>query len=105
MQTMTLVYPRSADARFDYEYYLNTHMKMVTDSVGDACRSITVETGEGDTAPFATVRFVVDSMEAFGAALAPHNEKLRADMVNYTDVQPTMHVSKLAIDHAGKGGG
>jgi uncharacterized protein (TIGR02118 family) len=79
-------------------------MKMVTDGVGDQLRSITVETGEGEGAPFATVRFVVDSMEAFGAAMAPHNARFQADMANYTDVRPTMHVSDLAIDHAGKGG-
>jgi uncharacterized protein (TIGR02118 family) len=100
MKTVTLSYPRSEGARFDMDYYLKTHMKMVTDGVGDACRSITVETGEGDAAPFATVRFVVDSMEAFGAAMAPYNAKFQGDMANYTDVRPVMHVSALAIDHA-----
>jgi uncharacterized protein (TIGR02118 family) len=100
MKVMTLIYPRSGGERFERDYYLNTHMKMVTDALGADCRSITVEMGESPDAPHATVRFVVDSMEAFGASLAPHNAKLQADMANYTDVRPTMHVSELAIDHS-----
>lgn len=103
MKTVTLTYPRSDGARFDQDYYLNTHMKMVTDAIGDQVRGVTVETGEGPDAPFATVRFVVDDMASFGAAMAPHNAKFQGDIPNYTDVVPKMHVSDLAIDHAPKG--
>lgn len=99
MKTVTLTYPRTEGARFDVDYYLNTHMKMVVEGVGDACRAITVETGEGPGSPFAVVRFVVDSMEAFGAAMAPHNARFQGDIPNYTNVVPAMHVSELAIDH------
>ena len=100
MKTVTLTYPRTEGARFDMDYYLNSHMKMVVDGVGGSCRAITVERGEGEGSPFATVRFVVDSMEAFGAAMAPHNAKFQGDIPNYTDVMPKMHVSDLAIDDA-----
>lgn len=99
MKTLTLTYPRSEGARFDREYYLNNHMKMVTDALGDQVHAVTVEIGEGDDSPFATVRFVVDDMASFGAAMAPHNAKFQGDMPNYTDVMPKMHVSDLAIDH------
>ena len=100
MKTVTLTYGRKDDARFDMDYYINNHMQAVIDAVGDQVKAVTVEKGEGPGSPFATVRFVVDSMEAFGGAMAPHQAKFAADMANYTDVQPTMHVSELAIDTA-----
>lgn len=100
MKTVTLTYGRKDGARFDMDYYIDSHMKMVIDAVGDQMKAVTVEKGEGPGAPFATVRFVVDSMESFGAAMAPHQAKFGADMANYTDVQPSMHVSELAIDTA-----
>ena len=101
MKTVTLIYPRTEGARFDADYYVNSHMKMLMDEVGDQLQGLTVDIGEGPGSPFATLRFVVDSMEAFGAAMAPHNARFQGDIPNYTDVTPQMHVSELAINPLG----
>ena len=103
MKTVTLIYPRTEGARFNAEYYVNSHMKMLIDEVGDQLQGLTVDIGEGPGSPFATLRFVVDSIEAVEAAMAPHNAKFQGDIPNYTDVTPQMHVSDLAMNLAGKG--
>ena len=36
MIVMTVMYPNKPDAKFDMEYYCNTHIPLVQEKVGDA---------------------------------------------------------------------
>jgi uncharacterized protein (TIGR02118 family) len=44
--------------------------------------------------------FVCPSLEAFLAARAPHAKEIRADIANYTDIQPVMQVSEVVVERS-----
>ena len=51
MIKVSVMYPNSADAKFDIDYYVNSHMPMVKRKVGDALKSMAVEQGLAGGAP------------------------------------------------------
>ena len=60
MVKVSVLYPNKPGARFDVEYYLNTHMPMSARLLGAAVKAITVEIGRprpgpDDAPPFAAI--------------------------------------------------
>ena len=100
MTKVSVLYPNAADARFDMAYYCNSHMPMVRDKLGAACRKLEVDEGvgsgqDGVPAPFmAAVHLYFDSVDAFQGAFGPHAEAIMSDIPNYTNVQPTVQISE-----------
>ena len=88
MISVVILYPKTDDTRFDMEYYTTTHMPMFAEALGDACQ------GWGVMEPIAPVPrrrwTMVDSMEAFGAAMPEHGGPVLSDVANYTNTRPTM---------------
>lgn len=100
MIAVTILYPRAPSARFDFDYYLGTHMKRSVALLGPHMRVISVERGIDPGAPwpapsyFVICRFICESREAYAAAFLPHAEELQSDVANYTDVTPIIQVSE-----------
>ena len=98
---VTIAYPASPGAHFDWDYYLNKHVPMVSKLLGPAVREVSIDKGLGGAdkdapAPFvaiATMRF--DSVEAFEAAAAPHTAEIMADIAKFTDIKPVIQVSSV----------
>lgn len=103
MIKVSVLYPRSPGSRFDMEYYLNTHIPMVRDKLGAACRGIAVEQGLAGGAPgteptyAAMGHLLFDSTEAFQEAFAPHAAAILADIPNYASVEPVIQISEVKL--------
>ncbi len=101
MVRISFLYPNQEESRFDFEYYLETHMPMATRwlSAQPGYRGVSIERGlnaGAGAAPYVAVcHFLFDTLEDFMAAIAPHAEALRGDIRNYTDVPPVVQVSEV----------
>ena len=103
MATLSVVYPRSAGTRFDYDYYRTKHLPMVVERWANAG----LEGGEallgrsavdGGEAPYFAIGIIhFDSAEAVQAALqGEHAPEVIGDIRNFTDVQPIIQVNERA---------
>lgn len=94
MISLLILYPRTDDSTFDMGYYSSTHMPMFAEALGDACKSWTASAvAKG---PWAASGFVlIESKEAFHAAMAAHGAKINSDVANYTNVTPTMILGEV----------
>ena len=98
-----IFYPHQPGVRFDMAYYCERHMPMVQSRIGAACTGFTVDAGlaggaPGSAPPYVAVgALLVDSLEAFGAAMAQHGAEIMGDMANYTDAQPVLQVSRIQV--------
>lgn len=105
MIKISILYPNSG--RFDMDYYLNPHMprSIALLSKGRGYRGVSVERGLGGVAPgsapayVAMCNYLFDTADDFLAAFMPHAAELQGDMPNYTDIEPTIQISEVAIAH------
>jgi uncharacterized protein (TIGR02118 family) len=103
MIKVSVFYPAGESKRFDMNYYCNSHMPMVSNKLGAACKGTAVELGLGGGAPGAPPTFAAmghlyfDSVAEFQAAFAPHAQAIMADIPNYTDIQPVIQVSEVKM--------
>lgn len=105
MQGMTIVsvfYPQTATSRFDYGYYLQSHMPMVRErwtSFGlekaELLRgTASLDGGAPVFAMVATLYFT--SEEAVRQALQAHGDEVMGDIPNFTDVEPMLQMGESA---------
>ena len=101
MIKVSVLYPHSEGKKFDMKYYCETHMPMVRQKLGSACKSIAVEQGIAGGAPGAPPTYVAmghiycESAEAFQTAFGPHATEIMADIPNYTPIQPIIQISEV----------
>lgn len=104
MIKVSVMYPNTPGARFDHDYYRDTHMPMVKARLGTACRYYTVDKGLAGDAPGEAPTYVgmchifCDSLEAFQAAFGPHADAIMADIPNYTDLTPVLQISEVVVE-------
>lgn len=95
MISVHIMYPKTDDSTFNMDYYTSTHMPMLADALGDACKgwgATSVKAGPWAAIGWATV----ESQEAFDAAMAEHGAKIMGDVPNYTNVAPELIVGDVA---------
>jgi len=103
MIKVSVMYPNTAGARFDHDYYRDKHMPMLKQKMGDACKSYTIDKGLAGGAPGAPAPYIgmchifCDSVESFQAAFGPHAKAIMADVANYTDLKPVMQISEVVV--------
>lgn len=101
MIKMTIFYPNAEDATFNMDYYINNHMAMAADLMGDNLKAMMIDKGLSGGAPdspspyVAVGYFYFESMEAFQNAMGPISDKLKADVPNYTNIQPVIQFSEV----------
>lgn len=99
-------YPTTAGARFDLDYYLNTHIPLVARLMGGAMQGWAVDQGLAGGAPGSAPEFTIqahllcDSVEAFQAAMASHGAEIMADVKNYTDIPPRIQINQVLGEQA-----
>jgi uncharacterized protein (TIGR02118 family) len=102
MIKVSVLYPSGDDVTFDHQYYLDSHIPMVADLLGDKLKDVTVDRGLGGGAPdaappyVAMAHLVFDSVEDFQAAMGPHSEKIGGDVPNYTNTTAVLQISEIA---------
>ena len=103
MIKVSVMYPNKPGARFDHNYYANTHMPLVKTKMGSALNSYTVDKGLAGGAPGQPATYVAmchlfcDSVEKFQAGFGPHAEAIMADIPNYTDLSPVLQISEVVV--------
>jgi len=103
MIKVSVMYPNAAGARFDHDYYRNTHMPLLKTRMGDLCKFYTIDKGLAGGAPGSPAAYVAmchifcDSVEDFQAGFGPHAPELVADIPNYTDQNPIIQISEVIV--------
>lgn len=105
MVTISVLYPNLPEARFDMAYYLDRHMPLSIKlmSAEDGYLGVTVEKGLAGGAPGAPATYVAmchyrfESPDSFFAAFGKHADQLQPDMAAYTDIEPIIQISDVAI--------
>ena len=99
MIRVNVMYPKQDGGTFDYDYYLNTHMPLVKERVGDALKRCEVYKGisgaGGAPEPYVTIASLwFDSVDAFGSAFGPHAEEIMGDIPNFSNIQPVVQIEE-----------
>ena len=103
MIKVSVMYPNKPGARFNHDYYRDTHMPLVKQRMGDKCKYYTVDKGVGGGEPGSPPTYVgmchifCDSVEAFQAGFGPHAKEILGDIANYTDLKPVMQISEVVV--------
>jgi len=89
------MYPKTEDSTFNMDYYTQSHMPMLADALGDACHGWGATTCMGgDIAAIGWA--MVESKDAFDAAMAEHGAAIMGDVANYTNVAPQLVLGEVA---------
>ena len=99
MITVSVLYPKTADSRFDYDYYLGTHIPLVKarwTSTGldrvDLLRA--AATLDGSAPAYELIGLLTfTSLEAAGQSIAAHGAEIIDDIPNFTNVQPVVQIN------------
>lgn len=101
MPVVTVIYPTSDGATFDFDYYERTHLPLVAEKWGDAgltgAEALRGQfTPDGRDPPFlaiAVIRF--GSMEAFQAAMQGEGAAaILGDIPNFTNIRPIVQINE-----------
>jgi uncharacterized protein (TIGR02118 family) len=101
---VSILYPAKSNARFDMEYYCNSHMPLVASKLGHALEGMAIDRGLAGGTPGAPAAFVAmghlyfETVEEFQAAFGPHAEAILSDIPNYTDIEPIVQISEVIQD-------
>ncbi|HVZ64708.1 MAG TPA: EthD family reductase [Lacunisphaera sp.] len=101
MIRVSVLYPASAGANFDWAYYTSQHIPLVNRLLGRALKGVSVARGLGGEEPGSPAPFVAmadlrfESIESFQAAIGPHLEAINADILNYTSIMPVVQISEI----------
>jgi uncharacterized protein (TIGR02118 family) len=102
---VTVLYPYRPDARFDMDYYCDSHMPLVQRTLRPALRGLAVDKGLAGEAPGDAPAYVAighllfDSVDAFQAAFVGASaEVILNDIPNYTDIEPVVQINEIMID-------
>ncbi len=104
MIKVSVMYPNAPGARFDHDYYRDTHLPLVKSLMGDRCRYYTIDKGLAGGSPDAPATYIgmchlfCDSVEDFQAGFNPNAEKILGDIPNYTDLSPVLQISEVVTD-------
>lgn len=103
MIKVSVLYPNNEGNKFDMDYYCSKHVELVTSLLGDALKGATVESGlgggtHGSPAPFvAMANMYFDTVESFEKSFGPNTNEIMGDLPNFTDITPTIQISKVMI--------
>lgn len=97
--SLQVIYPISNGTRFDFDYYLESHMPFLGKQIGEFIQSKVVTKGlaGGPDTPagiYAIATMVFADQQAFDAAMKAAGPVL-ADIPNFTDVKPQMLIGEV----------
>jgi uncharacterized protein (TIGR02118 family) len=89
-ECMTITYQNGPDVRFNFDYYVNTHMPLIMRLYGKSISRFELRRGlpgaDGAAPPFiATITIWIADGAAFDAAQVQHQAGLRADVPKFTN--------------------
>lgn len=103
MIRVSVLYPNGDDINFNIDYYLDTHIPMAGELIGEALKGANIDYGMASANPEEKAPYIVmahllfESVEAFQNAFGPHAEKIMADLPNFTNSIPVIQISEVKI--------
>ena len=101
MTTISVIYPQSDGATFDYDYYEQTHLPLVAQRWANAglvgAQALRGVSGvDGSEPAFLAIALLhFESFDRFRAAVTgEHASEIMADIANFTSVQPVLQVNE-----------
>lgn len=104
MIKLSVMYPYSPEAHFDYDYYRDSHMPLLKERLGDVCLYYTIDKGFNGVAPGSNPAFIAmchvycESVEALMTGIGPYADELAADVANFTNVMPLQQISEVVVE-------
>jgi uncharacterized protein (TIGR02118 family) len=98
------MYPYRANAKFDMDYYCDSHMPLVQRKLRPGLKGMAVDKGLAGGAPGSPPAYVAvghllfDSVADFDAAFGPNADAIMSDIPKYTDIEPVLQISEVMID-------
>jgi uncharacterized protein (TIGR02118 family) len=102
MIKVTVMYPNEEGKKFDFDYWVNTHLPIVhrlLDSNGLIKDEL--EKGVSDTDPNAPPRYIAvghlyfNTTDEVHQGFMTHGREIIGDIKNYTDIQPQFQISEV----------
>ena len=103
MIKVSVFYPNAEGKKFNTDYYLNKHLPLVQEKLGNVLKRTAVEVGLAGLAPGSPPPYNImghlyfDSVEAFQAAIEPHMQSIMGDIPNFTDTEPVIQISEVKL--------
>lgn len=100
MYCVSIAYPRKQGGKFDFDYFANKHIPMVTGPLGATAVRSEVRKGlsspDGSPPAFVCLANIwINSLEEFNKVMAQHGREIMADVPNYTDIQPVLQIDEV----------
>ena len=104
MPSLSVMYPRTAGATFDYDYYRSKHLPLVGQRWAGAGLTggealLGEAAGDGSQAPYFAMGIIhFETAERLHAALnGEHASEVIEDIRNFTNVQPVMQINERFV--------
>jgi len=102
MIRISVYYAGGEGKKFDMDYYINKHMKLVRERLGSFGLVRTeVDKGVAGGAPGAPAPYVavghvyLNSLDGWQNGMGQHGQEIVADVPNYTNIPPQIQVSEI----------
>jgi uncharacterized protein (TIGR02118 family) len=101
MIKVAILYANGEGKTFDMEYYSTKHMPLAASLFGESLVTMSIDKGLSSGAPDVPVPYLAigyfyfENMEAMQKVMGPNRDQLRADIPNYTNIQPVIQVSEV----------
>jgi len=103
MIKVSVMYPNIDGKKFDMDYYISSHVPLVSKTLGDVLQGASFDKGLSGGAPGTPATYVAmanlffNSMEEFGNAFAVAAPIFIGDLPNFTDIEPVVQISTVVI--------
>lgn len=103
MIDVTVLWANGENARLDQEYYLQKHIPMLRELLGDKLKKVEVERGLGGLEPNSPAPYLVmthlvfDSLDDFQQGFAAHGDQIQADTPNFTNIPVQVQISEVVV--------
>jgi uncharacterized protein (TIGR02118 family) len=102
MIRLAVLYPNKPGAKFDFDYYVATHIPLFKQRM-EPFGLVRAEIDKGIPGPLpdspppfvAVFLCVFQSLDGFQKGFASHAQEIVADIPNFTNVQPQVQLSKM----------
>lgn len=102
MFIVTVMYPYSEGARFDWDYYVGTHMPLVREAFGptglaDARALKGLPGPNGAPPPYVAIALITypDHESVVASMTGPRAGDVAGDLPNFTDITPFRQISEV----------
>ncbi len=96
---VSVIYPKSANSRFDHDYYLRSHIPLVNRTYGahgmQSFKAMRGTSSPGGAAAYELIALLeFADMDSFIKAAGAHADEVMGDVAKFTDIQPIVQFNE-----------